>query len=108
MNLNEKLYKSIFAKRIRPKYFQNSHVVLSYFGINVSENLIISSNFFRPKCPLEFRESRHSQRHTKKFFPSSFSNRFLYQKTLVIYFESCKESELVNSMVSKGNLSLTY
>ena len=27
---------------------------LSYFGINVSKNLIVSSNFFRPKSPLKF------------------------------------------------------
>ena len=107
-NLNEKLYKPIFAKKIRPKYFQNSLMVLSYFCIDVSENLIVSSNFFRPKSPLKFRESHQSQRHTKKFVPSSFFNQFLYQKTLVIYFESCKESELVNSILSKGNLSLTY
>ena len=50
LNLNEKLCKPIFAKRIRPKYFQNSQMVLvmlcngykickkiclSYFGINI-------------------------------------------------------------------------
>ena len=29
LNLNEKLYKPIFAKRIRPKYLQNSQMVLS-------------------------------------------------------------------------------
>ena len=44
----------------------------------------------------------------KELVPSSFSNRFLYQKTLVIYFELCKENELVNSMLSKENLSLNY
>ena len=86
--------------------FQNSHMLFSYFGINVSENLIVSSNYFRPKSLLEFRESLHSQRHAKKFFPSSVSNRFLYRKTLVIYFESYRESELVDSMLFKGNLSL--
>ena len=46
--------------------------------------------------------------HQKKFVPSSFSNQFLYQTTWVIYFESCKESELVNSTICKGNLSLIY
>ena len=49
-----------------------------------------------------------SSKKKKKFIPSSFSNRFLYQNMLVIYFESCKESELVNSVLSKGNLNLTY
>ena len=56
--------------------------------------------------PTEISES--SQRHNKKFVPSSFPNRFLYQKSLVIYFESFLKSELVNSMLSKGNLSLAY
>ena len=72
VDLNEKLYKPTFAKRIRSRYLQNLQMVLSmlcslpnYFGINVSENYIVSSNFFRPKSPMEFREScRLSQRHT--------------------------------------------
>ena len=38
---------------------------LSYFGVNISENLIASSNFFLPKSPLKFWEScRQSQCHT--------------------------------------------
>ena len=44
----------------------------------------------------------------KKLIPSSFSNRFLQQKILVMYFKSCKESELVSSMLFKRNLSLPY
>ena len=84
-------------------------MVLSYLGINISENLIVSSKFFPPKSPLEFKKNcHHSQRHTKKFVPSSFSNQCLYQKSLMIYFEFCKESELVNSTLSKGSRSLNY
>ena len=45
---------------------------------------------------------------SKKIVPSSFSNQFLDQKTLVIYFESCKKNELVNSMLTKGNLRRSY
>ena len=83
LNLNEKLYKPIFAERIQPKYFQNSQMVvsmlcnddkicekncLSYFGINISKNLIVSSNFFRLKNPLKFWEScRHFHFHTNCF-----------------------------------------
>ena len=44
----------------------------------------------------------------KKVVPNSFSNRFLDQKTLVIYFESCKKTELVNFTLAKGNLGLSY
>ena len=40
--------------------------------------------------------------------PSSFSNRFLDQNTLVIHFEPGKKSELVNSLLVKVNLSLSY
>ena len=44
----------------------------------MSENLIASSNFFRPKSPLKFWEScRHSQRHT---------NCFLFCWTVIEYF----------------------
>ena len=46
--------------------------------------------------------------HQKKFLPSSFFNRFLYQTTWVNCFESCKESKLVNSVLSKGDLSFAY
>ena len=44
----------------------------------------------------------------KKVVPSSFSNQLVDQKLLVIYFDYCKKSELVNSMLAKGNLSLSY
>ena len=56
LNLNEKFYKPIFAKKICPKYLQNLQMVLSmlcslpnYFSINVSESFIVSSNFFSAK-----------------------------------------------------------
>ena len=95
--------------RICPKYLQNSHMVLSYFGITVSENLYCLTQFFSAKEPAGIYGKLSS-------FSASYKNvrsKFFFQpifipKTLVIYFESCKESELVNSILSKGNLSLTY
>ena len=62
MNLNETLYLLIFAKTIHPKYLQNSRMVLSnlcndyeicekklcYYGVNISQRNIVSSNFFGP------------------------------------------------------------
>ena len=62
LSLKKKLCKSIFANRIRREYLQNSQMVLnmvcndnkigeekiclSYFDINVSENLISHQIFF--------------------------------------------------------------
>ena len=67
LNLNEKLCKRIFAKRIRPEYFQNLQMVLSmfcnddkicgkksYFGINIPKVLLRHPIFFYPKRPLQF------------------------------------------------------
>ena len=68
----------IFAKSICLEYLRNSQMVLSYFGINVSENLIVSPNFFRSKSPLKFWGScRHSKRHI---------NCFLFCWTVIVWF----------------------
>ena len=91
LNLSEKLYFLIFEKRICLNYFQNSRMVLSilcnndkicerkkdclsYSGINVSQSIIVSSNFFRRKNPLEFWENCcYSQRHANCYCSSGRS-----------------------------------
>ena len=45
---------------------------------------------------------------SKKVAPSSFSNQFSDGNTLMTYFESFNKRKLVNSMIVKGNLSLSY
>ena len=41
---------------------------LNYVGVNISENLIVSFNFFRSNSPLKFWEScRHFKRHNNCF-----------------------------------------
>ena len=125
LNLNEKIYKPIFAKRICPKYLQNLQMVLSM--LCNGEKTCKKFELFRYKCilksycliqfffakePLMSTEQIFKKLLTsfdqEKFVPSSFSNRFLYQTTWVNCFESCKESKLVNSVLSKGDLSFTY
>ena len=96
--LKEKLCKPISRKKICPEYLQNSQMVLSmlcndgkyakkkiclsYFGTNVSENIIVSSNFFPLKSPLKFCEScHHSKRHI---------NCFLLYWTVIEWFVKTK------------------
>ena len=43
--------------------------------------------------------------HQKKVIRISFSCQFLDQNTLVMYFESCKKSELVSSMLARVNIN---
>ena len=51
---------------------------LNYLGVNVSENLIVSFNFFRSNSPLKFWEScRHFKRH---------NNCFLFWWTVIEWF----------------------
>ena len=92
-----------------PKIFAKFAYGFKFFRYKCIRKCYCLIQRFSVKEPAEISESyRHSQRHNKKFVPSSFPNQFLYQKSLVIYFESFLKSELVNSMLSKENLSLTY
>ena len=163
MNLKEKIYKPIFAKRISPKYLENLQMVLSM--LCNGEKTCKKFELFRCKyirksyCLIQFFSAKEPAKilgklssvsvsyqlslvllkdhwvfckdrkqdclshlmsteqilkklltsfHQKKFVRSSFSNPFLYQTTWVNYFESCKESKLVNSVLSKGDLSFAY
>ena len=97
LNLIEKLYKPIFAKRIGPNYFQNSQMVwrMPYNYEKICEKTLSELfrhkyirksycliQFTRLKRPLKFWEScRHSQRHT---------NCFLFCWTVIEYFAKTK------------------
>ena len=94
MNLNEKLYLLIFAKTIHPKCLQNSRMVLSnlcndyeicekklcYFGVNISQRNIVSSNFCRRQSPLQL-------------LPSFLASHQLFLVLLINHLVFCEDQK---------------